>query len=64
MYGHLAYQFIPEQGGTKLIQRQTLHCQGLLWLCEPVIKLLLHRRLRERLEEIKMVLEGGYISEV
>jgi hypothetical protein len=62
MYGHLAYQFIPEQDGTKLIQRETLHYQGLLRFCEPVIKLLLHRRLRERLEDIKTVLEGGYIT--
>jgi hypothetical protein len=62
MYGHLAYQFIPEQDGTKLIQCETLHCQGLLRFCEPVIKLLLHRRLRERLENIKTVLEGGYVA--
>jgi hypothetical protein len=64
MYGHLAYQFIPEQDGTKLVQRETLHYQGLLRFCEPVIKLLLHRRLRERLEDIKAVLEGGYTSDV
>jgi hypothetical protein len=64
MYGHLAYQLIQEQDGTKLIQRETLHYQGLLRLCEPVIRLLLHRRLRERLEDIKAVLEGGYITNV
>jgi hypothetical protein len=64
MVGHLAYQFIPEQAGTKLIQRETIHYQGLLRFCEPVIKLLLARRLRERLEDIKAVLEGGYISDV
>jgi hypothetical protein len=63
MYGHLAYQFIPEGEGTLLIQRETLHCQGLLKFCEPVIKLLLNRRLRERLEDIKAVLEGGYITD-
>jgi hypothetical protein len=64
MVGHLAYQFIPEHGGTKLIQRESLHYQGLLRFCEPVIKLLLQRRLRERLEDIKVVLEGGYIPVV
>jgi hypothetical protein len=64
MYGHLAYQFIPEQDGTKLIQRETLHYQGLLMFCEPFIRLLLQRRLRERLEGIKTVLEGGYITDV
>jgi hypothetical protein len=64
MVGHLAYQLIPEQDGTKLIQRETLHYQGALRFCEPVIKLLLGRRLRERLEDIKAVLEGGYTSDV
>lgn len=60
MVGHLAYQFLPEQDGTKLIQRETLHGQGLLKLCEPIIRLLLDRRLHERLEDIKAVLESGY----
>ena len=64
MDGHLAYQFIPEKGGTKLIQRETLHYHGLLRLCEPVIKLLLHSRLRERLVDIKSILESGYVTDV
>lgn len=61
MQGHLAYQFLPEKEGTKLIQRETLDYQGLLRFCEPVIRLMLDRRLRERLEDIKAVLEGGFI---
>lgn len=61
MYGHLAYQFILEHEGTRLIQRETLHCQGLLRFCEPVIRVLLYHLLRERLMDIKAVLEGGYI---
>jgi hypothetical protein len=32
--------------------------------CEPFIRLLLQRRLRERLEGIKTVLEGSYIVAV
>ena len=64
MDGHLAYQFIPEQDGTKLIQRQTLHYQGLLKFCEPIIRVFLARRLWMRLVEIKTVLEGGYITAV
>ena len=60
MYGHLTYQFLPEKEGTKLIQRETLHYQGLLRLCEPVIRVILDRRLRERLEDIKADLEGDF----
>ncbi len=57
MVGHLAYQFLPEWNGTKLIQRETLHYRGLLRLCEPVIRVMLDRRLRERLQDIKTYLE-------
>jgi hypothetical protein len=60
MYGHLAYQFLPEQEGTKLIQRETLYYQGLLRFCEPIIRVILDRQLRERLEDIKADLEGGF----
>jgi len=60
MYGHLAYQFLDEKGGTKMIQRESLHYLGLLRLCEPVIRVFLERRLRDRLEDIKAVLEGGF----
>jgi len=60
MHGHLAYQFLPEQGGTRLIQRETLHYRGVLRLCEPLIRLMLDKRLQERLEDIKAVLESGY----
>jgi hypothetical protein len=61
MEGHLAYEFRPEGEGTRLIQRETLHYRGLLRLLEPVIKPMLYRRVRERLEEIKRVLEGGWV---
>jgi len=60
MVGHLAYQFLPEGQGTRLIQRETVRCRGLLRLCEPLIGRMLGRRLRWRLRGIKAVLESGY----
>jgi hypothetical protein len=60
MYGHLAYQLLPEKEGSKLIQRETLHYQGLLRLCEPLIRVFLNRRLHERLEDIKADLESDF----
>lgn len=61
MEGHLAYQFLAEGGGTKLIQRETLFCRGLLEVLAPIIRFALSRRLRERLEGIKTVLESGWV---
>lgn len=60
MSGHLAYQFLPDKDGTMLIQRETLQYLGLLRFCEPIIRVFLNRRLRERLVYIKAVLEGGF----
>lgn len=62
MEGHLAYQFLPEGNGTRLIQRETIRCRGLLRIFEPIVKLILSRRLRERLVDIKEVLESGWIA--
>jgi len=61
MVGHLAYQFLAEGGGTRLIQRETVSWRGLLRVFEPVIRLALARRLRERLAGIKTVLESGWV---
>ena len=61
MAGHLAYQFLPEGEGTRLIQRETLRYHGLLRLFEPLIRPVLGRRLQERLEDIKEILESGWI---
>jgi hypothetical protein len=58
MEGHLAYQFVQEEQGTRLVQQQTLHYRGALRVLEPLICLVLGRRLRARLEEIKMELES------
>ena len=62
MKGHLAYQFLPEGEGTKLIQRETLQYRGVLKLCEPLIQPILGRRLKERLEGIKEDLESGWVT--
>jgi uncharacterized protein YndB with AHSA1/START domain len=61
MAGHLAYQFVEQGDGTKLVQRETLQYRGILRLFEPLIRPILGRRLRERLRVIKACLEGGYV---
>ena len=60
MVGHLAYEFRPEGEGTILIQRETVRYRGLLGALEPVIRPVLGRQLKARLEEIKRVLESGW----
>jgi hypothetical protein len=60
MEGHLAYEFAPCGAGTELIQRETLQPLGLLRLAGPLIERMLYRRLRERLESIKAILESGW----
>ena len=58
MKGHLAYHFVQEGKGTRLVQQQTLHYRGALRVLEPLIRLVLGWRLRARLEEIKTELEN------
>ena len=60
MRGDLTYEFVPRGGGTELIQRETLQPLGVLKLAAPLIERMLDRRLRQRLEGIKSVLEGGW----
>lgn len=60
MEGHLAYQFLPEDDGTKMIQRETLYARGILKLFEPIIERMLKRRVSLRLMDIKTVLESGW----
>jgi hypothetical protein len=59
MHGHLAYQLLPVTNGTQLIQRELIHYRRVLKYCEPILQVFLSRRLRERLENIKTVLESG-----
>ncbi len=58
MSGHLAYQFIDKDGSTQLIQRESIFFTFPLNLFNPIIKNVLHRKLAERLEEIKADLES------
>ena len=58
MKGHLAYQFIDQGEATKLIQRESIFFSFPLNLINPIIKKILHRKLIERLEEIKTDLES------
>jgi hypothetical protein len=60
MTGHLAYTFVPEDGGTSLTQRETVRMRGALRAFEPLIERMLSRQLRRRLEDIKAILEGGW----
>lgn len=60
MQGYLAYEFVPRSDGTELIQRETLQPLGLLRLVGPLVRRMLSRQLRARLETIKVVLESGW----
>jgi hypothetical protein len=57
--GHLAYHFLSEDDGTRLIQRETMSAQGFLKVLEPVIVRVFFHHLRERLEAIKAILESA-----
>ena len=43
MIGHLAYEFLPEDGGARLIQRQSVRTRGFTRLLEPFVELVDHR---------------------
>lgn len=60
MEGHLAYQFLPEADGTRLIQRETLNVSWFLKPVEFFVKRELTWRLPARLEDIKTLLESGW----
>jgi hypothetical protein len=58
MKGHLAYQFIDNDGYTKLLQREIIYFSFPLSMLNPITNKVLHRKLIERLKEIKADLEG------
>jgi len=58
MKGHLTYQFLPMGNATRLIQRETIHVQGILKIIAPFIRRSLAPRLKDRLEYIKEFLES------
>jgi hypothetical protein len=62
MEGNLTYLFIPEEGGTRLVQRETVEPRGWLRLAAPLIRISLGRALQNRLEGIKELLDAGWTT--
>jgi uncharacterized protein YndB with AHSA1/START domain len=60
MEGHLGYLFVGEDRGTRLFQRETVKPRGWLRLAAPLIQLTLGRAIRNRLQDIKRILEDGW----
>jgi hypothetical protein len=52
MDGYLAYEFIPIEKGTLLIQRETIQFHGLFGLFSPLMERMLIKAVETRLEEI------------
>jgi uncharacterized protein YndB with AHSA1/START domain len=61
MRGHLAYEFSPRDGGTLLVQRETVEAVGAMKILAPLAWRRLGPRLRERLEGIKRELDSGWV---
>lgn len=57
MKGYLAYEFIPVEEGTLMIQRETIQFQGFFWLFSPIMERMLLKAVESRLEGIKTILE-------
>lgn len=62
MDGTLTYLFIAEEGGTRLVQQERLNPRGWLRLFGPIIKHTLGRAIVRRLEDIKRILEAGWVT--
>jgi len=58
MRGHLAYEFVVEGGGTRLVQRQTLVLAWWLRPLQPLVRWAFGRRLHGRLDGIADSLEA------
>ena len=58
MRGHLAYEFLAEGAGTRLVQRQSLELTTWLWPLQPLVRWAFARRLRGRLDDIAAELEA------
>lgn len=57
MRGYLAYEFIPDHGGTLLVQKEILRYRGVLGLLEPMVERMLLPRIEARLRGIRDALE-------
>lgn len=64
MRGHLAYEFVPQDDATLLVQREDLELLGAVRLLARPMEWMLARRLRERLDSIKSDLESGWRVEI
>ena len=62
MEGDLTYHFTPEAGATRLVQQETVRPRGLLKPLAPLIRLALGRALESRLQDIKQILEAGWVA--
>lgn len=63
MDGYLAYEFIPGEEGTHLIQRETILFHGLFGLLSPFMERMLLKAVESRLERIKAMLEPKLTGE-
>lgn len=61
MRGRLEYEFIAENGGTRLVQRESLEMTGVARLIAPVVRWTLGPQLRARLDGIKAELDTGWV---
>jgi len=59
MQGYLAYIFQPIEGGTLLIQQETVQFKGLLTIFTPIMERMLLKKIDERLVGIQHFLERG-----
>ena len=59
MEGVLAYRFEAEEGGTHVVQKQSLRPRGILRLFSGVIGKMFSTMAGQRLEDIKSLLEQG-----
>ena len=60
MKGRLRYEFQAHEGGTFLIQKETIEFLGWLGFMEPLIRDMFLKRIEWRLENIKKILESGW----
>ena len=64
MEGVLTYYFESHNGGTRLMQHETINLKGMMKLIKPIIQRMFHRALVKRLQGIKQVLESSVANEL
>jgi uncharacterized protein YndB with AHSA1/START domain len=58
MQGDLIYSIQPEGTGSHIRQVQTIECKGFLWLMSPLIRVTFQQRIRNRMDNIRELIEG------